>query len=296
MHLKFEPISLDKQNDYQQMLTSCPQVASDYSFLNMWAWAEDYGLQWAWEPDLVWIKQTRPEPLFWAPIGAWNSIDWSGRYDRNPDHQTVFIRIPRLLVDSWCSAFGDEATAFEERDHWDYQYSVADLIELRGNRYHKKKNLLNQFVKKYEYRYLPFGPELIEQAMGMQEDWCTWRDCESSDVLSAENKAIARVLSDWHYLKGVMGGALMVNGSMVAYTVAESLAPDSIVIHFEKGDTQYKGVYQAINQMFLANSASDFKLVNREQDLGDKGLRKAKLSYHPTSFINKYRVIMPWAL
>jgi hypothetical protein len=296
MHLKFEPLRLDRQKKYQELLALCPQISSDYSFLNLWAWAEDYGLQWAWEMDLVWIKQTRPVPIFWAPIGSWNSIDWFGRYERRSDHQTIFIRVPQVLVDSWRSAMGGGAIVTDERGHWDYQYRVADLIELRGNRYHKKKNLLNQFVKKYDYSYLPFGPELIEQAMGMQEDWCTWRDCESSEVLSAENKAIARALTDWQHFSGVLGGALMVNGAMVAYTVGEQLSPDSIVIHFEKGDTQYKGVYQAINQMFLAHSASDFKLVNREQDLGDAGLRKAKLSYHPASFIHKYRVTMPWAL
>ena len=296
MHLNFEPISLDKQKTYQDLLAECPQISSDYSFLNLWAWAEDYALCWAWEADLVWIQQTRPQTLFWAPIGAWDSIDWSGRYDRQANHQTTFIRVPQALVDSWRAAIGAGAKIKEERGHWDYQYSVEDLIELRGNRYHKKKNLVNQFVKKYDYSYRPFGPELIEQAMGMQADWCTWRDCESSEVLSAENKAIARVLGDWQHLNGVLGGALMVDGAMVAYTVAERLARDSIVIHFEKGDTQYKGVYQAINQMFLAHSASHFKLVNREQDLDDEGLRKAKLSYHPSSFINKYRATMPWSL
>lgn len=296
MQLKFEPINLEKQRQYQELLAACPQVSSDYSFLNLWAWSDDYGLQWAWEADLVWIKQTRPESLLWAPVGPWNSIDWMKRYPQRSDHQTVFIRVPAVLFESWRTAMGDAAIALEERGHWDYEYNVADLIELKGNRYHKKKNLLNQFVKKYEFRYLPFGPDLIEQAMNMQEDWCTWRDCESSDVLSAENKAIARVLADWKHFNGALGGALMVNGDMVAYTVAEGLTRDCIVIHFEKGDTQYKGVYQAINQMFLANSAADFKWVNREQDLGDEGLRKAKLSYHPTSFISKYRVTMPWAL
>ena len=88
----------------------------------------------------------------------------------------------------------------------------------------------------------------------------------------------------------------MADGVMVAYTVAERLTSDSIVIHFEKGDTKFKGIYQAINQMFLAHSASHFALVNREQDLDDEGLRKAKLSYHPVGFINKCRVTLPWVL
>ena len=88
----------------------------------------------------------------------------------------------------------------------------------------------------------------------------------------------------------MLGGAIMVDNAMVAYTVAEALTPQSIVIHFEKGDTRYKGVYQAINQMFLAHSASDFLTVNREQDLNDEGLRKSKLSYNPLEFVSKSRV------
>jgi len=296
MNLNFEPISLEKQTDYLKLLEQCSEVASDYSFLNIWAWAEDYGLRWAWEEDLVWIKQTRPEVLYWAPVGPWNLIDWRNRFDSQANRRMDFIRVPQKLVEFWSEAMGDEATVEEERGHWDYLYTVADLIELRGNRYHKKKNLLNQFVNKYDYTYLPFGPELVEQAMGMQEDWCTWRDCESSEVLSAENKAIARILRDWQHLKGIRGGAVLVDGAMVAYTVGEGLTEDSIVIHFEKGDTQYKGVYQAINQMFLAHSAPQFSVVNREQDLNDQGLRKSKLSYHPVAFISKFRVTLPWEL
>ncbi len=294
MNLDFEPISLGKQEDYLKMLAQCPQVASDYSFLNLWAWAPDYGLHWAWEENLVWIKQTRPEARFWAPVGRWNLIDWQSRFGRHTDRRMDFIRVPQKLAEFWSAAVGDAATVVEERGHWDYLYTVTDLIELRGNRYHKKKNLLNQFIKKYDYTYLAFGPELIEQALGMQEDWCTWRDCESSEVLSAENKAIARILNDWQHFNGIQGGAIMADGAMAAYTVAERLTRDSIVIHFEKGDTRYKGIYQAVNQMFLAQSASHFALVNREQDLNDEGLRKAKLSYHPVDFITKYRVSLPW--
>jgi len=296
MNLSFEPISLDKQKDYLQLVGDCPQVASDYSFLNLWAWAQDYGLHWAWEENLVWIKQTQPAELFWAPVGPWNLIDWQRLFDGQADGRMDFIRVPQILAETWSAAAGDKAAVMEERGHWDYLYTVEDLIELKGNRYHKKKNLLNQFIKKYDYSYLDFGPELIEQARGMQEDWCTWRDCESSEVLSAENKAIARILSDWRHFSGIQGGAIMIDGVMGAYTIAERLTPASIVIHFEKGDTRYKGIYQAINQMFLAHSAAHFTLVNREQDLNDEGLRKAKLSYHPVDFISKYRVTLPWRL
>ena len=290
MDLQFEPISLDQQQDYLEMLTRCPQISSDYSFMNVWGWAEDYGLTWAWSDDCVWIRQSRPEIMYWAPVGPWFDIDWRERLAAEPGGQTTFIRIPDKLTEHWQATLKDRATFEEERGHWDYVYSVQELIDLKGNRFHKKKNLLNQFVKKYEYTYMPFQPELIGQAMAMQESWCAWRDCESSDVLAAENQAIFRVLENWEQLRGTLGGAIMVDGTMVAYTVAEALTPQSVVIHFEKGDTRFKGVYQAINQMFLAHSARDFVTVNREQDLNDEGLRKSKLSYNPTELLRKSRV------
>jgi hypothetical protein len=284
---------LEKQAEYLKRFSLCPQVASDYSFLNLWAWEEDYGLRWLWDDHFVWIQQSRAEELFWAPVGPWNEVDWSAHFNTDTRKRTTFIRVPEKLVGIWRAHLGDLAMVEEERGHWDYIYTVSDLIELGGNRYHKKKNLLHQFTKKYESTYRDFGPELIDHAMAMQTDWCTWRDCESSDILAAENRAIYRTLTDWNQLQGLFGGAIMVNGVMVAYTVAERLTEDTVLIHFEKGDTEFKGVYQAINQQFLAHSAHHFAYVNREQDLNDEGLRKSKLSYLPVDFIRKYRVTLP---
>ncbi|MGD8212209.1 MAG: phosphatidylglycerol lysyltransferase domain-containing protein, partial [Desulfobacterales bacterium] len=200
----FEPIRPDRQSDYLELLNACPQVASDYSFLNLWAWADEYGLRWAWEDNLVWIQQTKPDVLLWAPVGHWDRIDWRTRLVKNGKQQSNFIRVPQHLAESWQTSLGELASIEEERGHWDYLYAASDLADLKGNRYHKKKNLLNQFVKKYDYTYVPFEPELIEQAMAMQDDWCTWRDCESSDILSAENKSISRIFESWNQLRGAL--------------------------------------------------------------------------------------------
>jgi hypothetical protein len=110
-------------------------------------------------------------------------------------------------------------------------------------------------------------------------------------MLSAENRVIEKVLKNWSSLKGLIGGALLVNDDIVAYTVAEMLDSGAMVIHFEKGNPDYKGVYQAINQMFLERFGNPDILVNREQDLDDEGLRKAKLSYHPVDYLRKFRCI-----
>ena len=290
MNLRFEPITLDRQEYYLALFAQCPQLASDYSFLNLWGWAEEYGLSWAWDEALVWIRQSRPEECLWAPVGSWDAVDWQSLLETNSPMNSTFTRVPEMLANLWRHHFAQEIQVEEERGNWDYLYRVAELIELKGKRYHKKKNLVNQFNRKYDYTYLPFGAKMVEQAMAMQTDWCTWRDCESSDILSSENRAIFKILKEWKQLAGLFGGAVMVEDSMVAYTVAEPLTHDMLLIHFEKGDTQYKGIYQAVNQLFLANSAAQYTFVNREQDLNDEGLRKAKLSYHPEDYIRKYHV------
>ena len=296
MNLSFNAIDLQRQDDYLDLVGRCPQVTSDYSFLNLWGWSGQYGLEWAWEDNLVWIRQTRPQTVFWAPVGPWDIIDWRVRLKAISDHQNTFIRVPQQLAESWRTQLGDLAIIEEQRGHWDYIYAVNDLIDLKGNRYHKKKNLLNQFTKKYAYTFVAFEPQLIEQAQGMQQDWCTWRDCESFDILAAENQAISKILKAWQQFNAILGGAILVDGAMAAYTVAEALTDKMVVIHFEKGDTRFKGIYQAINQMFLAHLATHFSLVNREQDLDDTGLRKAKQSYLPVDFLRKYRVVLPASL
>ena len=290
MILNFKPISLEQQSEYSKCFAKCPQKTSDYSFVNLWGWAKEYGLEWAWTDNLVWVRQTIPEIQYWAPIGPWEEIDWKSCFDEFSERQNQFIRIPEKLLRVWKESYGDRFAIEEERGNWDYIYSISELIELTGKRFHKKKNLLNQFRKNYNFQFIPFGTETIHMALAMQEDWCTWRDCESSDVLTAENNAISRVLSSWEKLNGIMGGAIIVNETMAAYTVAERLSADMLLIHFEKGNTDFKGIYQAINQIFLENSDKKYEIVNREQDLGDEGLRKAKLSYNPVDFLKKYRV------
>lgn len=292
MKLHFQDISLEKAGAYNEHLAQCGQRASDYSFINLWGWAEAYGLQWAWQDDLVWIRQTVPEVVNWAPVGRWDARDWRRLLETHRRERIGFVRVPSSLCRMWetQAALGEKAVEQESRGDWDYLYNCRELVELKGNRFHKKKNLLNQFVKKVSFRYEPFDNAMVSQALAMQQDWCTWRDCESLASLAAENRAISRVLDHWERLPNIMGGAILVEEKMAAYTISERLDADTLLIHFEKGDAVYRGIYQAINQLFLENAGAGFQLVNREQDLGDEGLRKAKLSYHPVDFVEKYRI------
>ena len=285
MREDFAPISLDRREEYLERLARCPQITSDYSFGNLWGWAEEYGLQWRFGESHVWILQTKPQDVFWAPVGPWTNVDWPSCpcLARGLD----FIRVPEKLCELWRRAMPDRLDLDEAREHWDYVYSVPELVELRGNRFHKKKNLLSQFLRTYDYEYKPLTPDCVEETLEMQRQWFSWRDPEESSALIAENTAIVRVLQNWDRIPGLVGGALRVDGEMIAYTVAEALTPEMLVIHFEKGRPGFKGIYQAINQMFLADAGAGYAEVNREQDLGDEGLRHAKQSYNPSRFLKK---------
>ena len=288
MHQLFEPLTMERQPEYDAILSTCPQLTSDYAFANIWGWAEHYGMEWAFANGLVWLRQTAPEPLYWAPIGPWANYQWASCDLIRETGR--FTRVPEQLAGIWREAFGDDIELVENRDHWDYVYDVEELIELRGNKFHKKKNLLKQFQKKYDFEYTPMGPECVEEVLDMQAEWYKWyeEDNEASEALHAENVAITRVLHNIDRIPTLMGGTIRVESKVVAYTVAEPIGRDMLVIHFEKGDTRFKGIYQAINQMFLEQSARQYKLVNREQDLGEPGLRKAKESYNPVEFLKKY--------
>ena len=289
MALSFEPVALDRQSQYLESLEACPVKPSDYSIVNLWGWSLHYGLEWSFNDKLVWIRQTQPEIRYWAPVGDWSAVhDLYTRIQNELGGGIPMIRVPETLLSLLKDRAGNGLETEESRDQWDYLYALPDLVNLPGNRFHKKKNLLNQFKKKYDFEYLPLDDTLVENALDMQNNWCTWRDCEAEEALDAENKAISRVLQAWGSFVNLEGGALLVDGDMAAYTIGERLAADTMLIHFEKGSPGYKGIYQAINQMFTADIEWDCQWVNREQDLGSEGLRKAKLSYNPVDFIKKY--------
>lgn len=292
MALEFEPISLARQDEYHKALFSCPdRTTSDYAFANIWGWAEHYGMEWAFYKDLVFLRQTKPETVCWAPVGPWENYDWANC--KAMMEAGRFTRVPEHLAGLWGKAYGDDIELTENRGHFDYVYGVEDLTELRGNKFHKKKNLLNQFLKKYDFDYHPMEPDCVEEVLAMQADWIAWyEENNPSEALVSENRAIERVLHDFDRIGGLMGGAIRVDGHVIAYTVAEALDEETLVIHFEKGNIRFKGIYQAINQMFLKHQAQDFRYVNREQDLGDEGLRKAKLSYNPEFLHKKYEAVL----
>jgi len=287
MHFQSPELSL--QDRYSEKFSLTPQPVSDYSFTNIWGWSQEYGLEIAFAHGLAWIRQEKPEKGYWAPVGNWDK-DWIAILKDFP-RPARFIRVPEDLAGRLKKEVPGIKVS-EAREHWDYLYSVPELTALKGNKWHKKKNLYNQFVRQNKFDYVTLNKKYIEHALGLQTEWCLWKECAESETLEAENQVVVRVLGAWEQLMNLFGAGLMVEGEMAAFTVAEALPDNSLLIHFEKGCPKYKGVYQAMNRLFLKYSAQNFQIVNREQDMGDPGLKKAKESYHPVGFLKKYTAVL----
>lgn len=291
--LEFSPLSLlvqagDAAHNYLQSFNALPVAASDYALPNIWGWAEYFKLNWAFDRyGLAWIKQDYPVSCLWAPVGDWAKVPWA-EYDFVPGQ--VVGRVPEPLVELWQKTVPNRIEAQEDMGAWDYVYLVSELAELKGNRFHRKRNHYNQFLKLYNWEYKDLRPSDIEEVLTFQEKWLQNREEEPSAALKAENEVIRRVLLNWDKLPPMLGGLIYVDGELVSYTVCEELCSDMVVVHFEKADLNYRGLYQAINAMFLQHEGSRFTYVNREQDAGDEGLRKAKKSYNPVHYIKKYVV------
>jgi hypothetical protein len=180
-----------------------------------------------------------------------------------------------------------EAEAAEERDQADYVYLVDDLIRLEGNRYGGKRNHLKRFRKLYRWEYRELTADLVPECLKLEEDWCRVRVCPRQLGLEAERVAIWEALENIGRL-GYAGGAILVEGRLEAFSLGEGLNEECAVIHIEKANPEMEGIYPAINQLFLERALASYRFINREQDLGDAGLRKSKMSYHPRHLVRKF--------
>jgi hypothetical protein len=177
-----------------------------------------------------------------------------------------------------------------DRDNSDYVYSTIDLIQLSGRKYHRKKNHLNQFLKKYSYEYMKLDLELVECFIEMQEEWCQMKECVEKPELLSEDYAVHTALKYYEYLD-YKGGAIKIDSRIEAFSLGERLNSETAVIHIEKANPDITGLYSAINQLFCSRTWSEIEYINREQDMGVEGLRKAKESYHPHHMIDKYTIV-----
>ncbi len=172
----------------------------------------------------------------------------------------------------------------------DYLYESEKLIHLRGRKLQAKRNHISQFERNYTYSVRSLSTkEMRDECYTMAST--TWVDTKNSNTkeIQDELRAMRLAFDNWEAL-GLVGMLVCVDHHLTAFTVGEIIDDQLAIVHFEKGDTSYIGIYSVINQLFCSQYLSDVKYVNRQEDAGVEGLRKAKLSYKPDLMVEKYRV------
>jgi uncharacterized protein len=177
----------------------------------------------------------------------------------------------------------------EDPDNADYVYTTQDLVHLPGHRYDGKRNHIHNFVRGYDFTYAALDERMVAEVIDFQRRWFIERGRPDLPGLAAENQAMLDLLQHFDDLP-VMGAVIRIDGRIEAYTVAAELNRHTAMVIAEKANPAIRGIYQAINQMFCEERLALYTWVNREQDAGDLGLRRAKLSYIPHHMVAKYRV------
>jgi len=277
-----------------QVFNHFPPQISEFTFTNLFIWRHAYQTKICRLQNFLCLLSEQGESsFFFPPIGEGDMIKCYQSLLQSLEGKTTLpkiVRVSEAVVGQmdW-KAWGMKAEM--DRSQCDYVYLTQDLIELKGRKYHRKRNHIKQFQEKYSYQYIPLTPEWIPQCLQLETEWCDLRHCEASPGLFNESLAIKEAFSHFEEL-GVKGGAILINGKVEAFTLGDPLNPETVVIHIEKANPAYEGLYPTINQAFLEYQWPGYTYVNREQDLGEEGLRKAKESYFPHHLVNKYVVTL----
>lgn len=271
----FRPLELTDKTIIEAALKKNPLTLSDYSFTNLWMWNLFRSYQILQLDDFICLKfHKNGEELFLYPIGEGSRNNLISKLASLQNSRFKMRAIPENASLKY--------PLIEEQSRFDYIYAYEDLLNLSGNRFQSKRNLIHQFKNEYDFEYRKITPELIPEIKMMEEKWFL-----EHPKAEKEHRAVMNALQDYFQLN-TKGGAILVNDEVIAYSFAEYLTDEMIVIHVEKALTEFKGSYQMMNQQLLMH-LDPVRFVNREEDLGIPNLRKIKNSYHPIRMEKKYQ-------
>ncbi|MDD1779039.1 MAG: phosphatidylglycerol lysyltransferase domain-containing protein [Candidatus Helarchaeota archaeon] len=298
---KGKPIEIADKPLFDEYFRKYPPEISELTFTNLFIWRFYYNFRFLeWKNHLVLFStdyfKTRKESisknketiLFYPPIGD-DSVQIIQELVTSLKN-VEFHRVPNSIVEDLKTEKEAHLLKIvwkEDRDNSDYVYEKSKLIELSGRKLYLKRRWLKRFLEQYpDFQFHLISDEWIETCRRLQIEWCDMNECRLSEDLMEEQRAITEALDHYPELK-FRGGLLSLQGKSIAYTFGEILNPNTVVIHIEKALKQYEGAYQAINNFFCKDCCTNAIYVNREQDIGDPGLRQAKESYVPHHMVEK---------
>lgn len=295
--IDFKPLELKDKDLFYSYLGDYPYNTYEYSFTTLYLWRKLLNIEYAIVKDSLVIKKFHKKigTYFMEPIGCAEDnlksvVEELREYKKTAfDTGYLFRDIELPFLKRLINNYGSEISYFEDKDNFDYIYKAEELIRLSGKKFHSKKNHYNQFVKNYNFT----ARDIFEQGVGtdcinFSNNWFKHKK-DNSEQLKYETCGIEDLLKASDKLN-ILGQAVYVNGKVAGFTIGEKVNSSMAIIHIEKADPSYRGIYTFINRSFAQEYLNDIEFINREEDLGIEGLRKAKLSYNPVKLVEKYMI------
>lgn len=292
--LTFHSISLEDKEWMTQKLREDNYSSCEYAFANNFMWSEVFEVEVGQAYDCGIIRYRKGGEFSYSfPFGNGDKkravellrgICAAHEYKL---HMYPIEEKARKMLIEW---FPGEFELDTDRDSFDYVYAVEKLALLKGKKLHGKRNHIARFKDEDDWSYESLTRDCIDECRKMAKLWIGQREDKWNEEMEQEMRVLEKAFVHFDELD-LFGGVLRKKGEIVAFTIGERLNADTMVVHFEKAYPELQGAYPMINQQFVLDRGKEFTFVNREEDTGDLGLRKAKMSYYPDMLIKKYRAV-----
>jgi uncharacterized protein len=282
---EFQPVGLKDREVIMSYLDAHPTGVCEMNFANILIWKDSERPKFTFlNGNLCLLVEPTFEPAYFLPPAGGTDICGTLR--------TLLGRVPRLsrVPEAFVRECGAGFRCEEDPDNFDYVYLAADLAELKGKRFDGKRNRIRKFESSFEHAYARLGREHTEDCRRLLLQWHDEKG-NGDPYLAAEKDAILEALSLFNEL-GLVGGVVTVGGRVEAFTIGMRLTKDTAVVQIEIANPAFPGLAQWINREFVRREWSSYRFINREQDMGIEGLRKAKLSYQPDHLVKKYNIFL----
>lgn len=294
--MKFHDITYDDMQKMNSIFALSDYITAENCFSNAYNWNPVYKSEVAYFSDeLMVIRINVPVRSHMFPVGTGDIKACILELMKDCEEEGVEFFMHGIQESGKAfieEHFGDLFRLHECRNSSDYIYSIQKLAVLSGKKLIKKRNHINRFKRLYEdWSYENISSENMQETLQMKEEWYEARDYKNDEELTLEKIAVDRAFANFE-AQGLQGGIIKVGQKVVAFTLGRRLNSNTFVIHVEKAFIEYDGAYSIINQEFILHNLMEYEYVNREEDLGNEGLRKAKLSYAPEFIALKYRLTL----
>lgn len=291
MAIELRQITLLDRDWISRLVQSVSGTTLEYNFTTAFIWRDIYQFRVAEHDEFLLLASGREKPAFLYPCGTGDKkavLDLVLGYFAQIGQPAVFYSVSAAGKAELEQLYPGCFSFTHNRDSADYIYEAESLRTLAGKKLSAKRNHINRFVEAYpDWSYERITAGNIDAVYAMNQRWCSMADCKKDPGLREESCAVEQAFRHFFDL-GLDGGLLRAGGEVVAYSMGDRLNCDTYLVHIEKAFADIQGAYPMINKQFVLHNCEGYCYIDREDDAGDAGLRKAKLSYRPAHIAEKY--------